>query len=243
MQKLNLTITIKILTGLHIGVGGDKAQIGGIDSQVIKDPITKVPYIPGSSLKGKLRCLLETEANDIYSGGENNPKINKYFGATSDYTKKRDGEQKNGGKVESANDANESTQVEESLSKFIFRDLKMVKSQETEYLNGKYPLEAKTEISIDRKKGTVTNAGPRTIERIPPGTVFTGEVIFRYNENSKVDEKDEMRKMLDKAVELLKNDALGGSGSRGYGAVEINLTTDDSSDVNGSGIQDVDAKV
>ena len=59
MKILSLTGKINLLTGLHIGGGDDTMKIGGIDNQVIKDPLTKLPYIPGSSLKGKMRSLLE----------------------------------------------------------------------------------------------------------------------------------------------------------------------------------------
>lgn len=221
MNKIKVDITIEVVTGLHIGIGGDKAQIGGIDSPVIKDPVSKVPYIPGSSLKGKLRCLLETEAKKEYPGGVDNPKINKYFGATSEYSKKEEKNRKND------SGQKESEVPEESLSKFLFRDLKMSKTQRDQFLIGTLPLESKTEISIDRYKGTASKAGPRTIERVPPGTIFESVVLFRYKDDS---ELDEMKEMLNLAVKLLMNDALGGSGSRGYGAVLITLEYDKSPD-------------
>ena len=49
---------IKVLTGLHIGGPTTGLNIGGVDNIVIKDAKGK-PYIPGSSLKGKMRSLLE----------------------------------------------------------------------------------------------------------------------------------------------------------------------------------------
>lgn len=66
---------------MHIGSGNDSVQIGGVDSAVIKDPVSALPYIPGSSLKGKIRCLLETEGG--YS--ELDDTINDLFGPTSEY--------------------------------------------------------------------------------------------------------------------------------------------------------------
>jgi len=50
---------IKVLTGLHIGAGSDAIEIGGMDNPIIRDPATKLPYIPGSSIKGKMRSLME----------------------------------------------------------------------------------------------------------------------------------------------------------------------------------------
>lgn len=57
-NKLEITGTIKIETGMHIGASDGFAAIGAIDSPVIKDALTRKPYIPGSSLKGKMRSLL-----------------------------------------------------------------------------------------------------------------------------------------------------------------------------------------
>jgi len=64
-----LTGQIHVLTGLHIGAGKDAIEIGGIDSPVVKNPYTAEPYIPGSSLKGKLRCLMEWATNRVHPKG------------------------------------------------------------------------------------------------------------------------------------------------------------------------------
>lgn len=233
MIKKSYNIVIEVVTGLHIGIGDDKVQIGGIDSEVIKNPVTKIPYIPGSSLKGKLRCLLETEATTDYPDGINNAKINKYFGPTSEYlkeekkkmeeTKKKNKEvAKNVGDSAGSNEGRET--YEESSTRFLFRDLMMDEGQRQELKNGTRPLEVKTEIGMNRKTGTVDDAGPRTIERIPPGTKFNNVILFRYKDK---DELDEMKKMLITAFGLLENDALGGSGSRGYGAVKVSHDIDE----------------
>ena len=50
-------------TGLHIGAAGNTLDIGGLDSPVVRDPVTREPYVPGSSLKGKMRSLLERQLN------------------------------------------------------------------------------------------------------------------------------------------------------------------------------------
>lgn len=57
--KLRITSTLVVETGLHIGGGGESLDIGGLDKAVIRDPITQQPYLPGSSIKGKLRSILE----------------------------------------------------------------------------------------------------------------------------------------------------------------------------------------
>jgi CRISPR-associated protein Csm3 len=60
LQKIyEITGKIELLTGLRIGSGNTEMHIGGVDNLVIKHPYTNEPYIPGSSLKGKIRSLLE----------------------------------------------------------------------------------------------------------------------------------------------------------------------------------------
>ncbi len=199
MKKVKKNIEIEILTGLHIGAGNDSIQIGGVDSSVIKDPVTSLPYIPGSSLKGKIRCLLETEGN--YNPLHDT--INEYFGATSDYIKIK----------------KEDKNYSQKPTKLIFRDLFLSDEDKTKFLTGDINTEFKTEIVIDRRKGTAKDGGLRTIERVPPSVKFVGEILIRYDDG----ELENILKVLEEGVKLLNNDYLGGSGSRGYGAVKVTL--------------------
>jgi CRISPR-associated protein Csm3 len=57
--KIRIESTLSVETGLHIGGGGETLDIGGLDKPVIRDPLTQQPYLPGSSIKGKLRSILE----------------------------------------------------------------------------------------------------------------------------------------------------------------------------------------
>jgi CRISPR-associated protein Csm3 len=59
LGKIIITSELVVKTGLHIGGGGETLDIGGVDKPVIRDPLTRQPYLPGSSLKGKLRAILE----------------------------------------------------------------------------------------------------------------------------------------------------------------------------------------
>jgi CRISPR-associated protein Csm3 len=59
LGKLHIKSLLVVETGLHIGGGGETLNIGGLDKPVIRDPITQHPYLPGSSIKGKLRAILE----------------------------------------------------------------------------------------------------------------------------------------------------------------------------------------
>jgi CRISPR-associated protein Csm3 len=73
LGKIRFTSTIILETGLHVGGGGDNLDIGGLDKPVIRDPLTQYPYIPGSSIKGKLRSILERLIPD--------KKLNRYGGS------------------------------------------------------------------------------------------------------------------------------------------------------------------
>lgn len=63
LGKLYFKSILLVDTGLHIGGGGETLNIGGLDKPVIRDPITQHPYLPGSSIKGKLRAILERLLN------------------------------------------------------------------------------------------------------------------------------------------------------------------------------------
>ena len=64
MQRTDIhtiTFTAHCESGLHIGGSQDELSIGGSDNPVIKNPVNGRPYIPGSSLKGKMRGELEKQ--------------------------------------------------------------------------------------------------------------------------------------------------------------------------------------
>jgi CRISPR-associated protein Csm3 len=63
LGKFILKSQIEVKTGLHIGGGSENLDIGGLDKPVIRDPLTQYPYLPGSSIKGKLRSILERVLN------------------------------------------------------------------------------------------------------------------------------------------------------------------------------------
>ena len=62
--KIFLQGSIHALTGLHIGGSAESLDIGGIDNPVIRNPLNREPYIPGSSLRGKMRALLDRHFNN-----------------------------------------------------------------------------------------------------------------------------------------------------------------------------------
>ncbi len=215
LQKvIQIKGTIKLLTGLHIGMGNQEIHIGGIDNPVIKHPLTHEPYIPGSSIKGKMRTLLEYKLGKVRQDGK------PWYPDNED---------------EVADDpicrifGSGNPRFTAGPTRLIVRD---------GYLTGEYKrriddpndemtvydlLEGKWENSIDRRKGTAQH--PRQTERVIAGTEFSLEMSYRI-----FDEKDEENfKYVREAIKLLENDALGGSGSRGYGKIKIEYSIIDGS--------------
>ena len=81
-SKILITGELEVVTGLHIGAGGDYAAIGAADSPVTRDEVTGLPMIPASSLKGKLRSLLAKKYNKSFADNHDNdaPEIISLFG-------------------------------------------------------------------------------------------------------------------------------------------------------------------
>ncbi len=201
---------IHCLTGLRIGGASEVIEIGGLDNPIIKHPITKEPYIPGSSLKGKMRSLLELFED----------KVN------------------NSGKVHSCNDmdcpvcrlfgVSGSEGSPFGPGRLIVRDARLLSiNGQPSWKEDLTQTEIKYENVINRIKGTADH--PRQMERVPAGAVFGFSMSYRVFsvQNDKDSEPDNGAKDLElfdtifKCMRLLEKDTLGGSGSRGYGQIKF----------------------
>ncbi len=196
--KLFISGKIELKTGLHIGGSSTALDIGGIDSNVIKTA-AGVPFIPGSSLKGKMRSLLEKsrglEKLCADTTGDN-ADISRIFGLPGDKS-----------------EIGFTTRLfvrDTFLDKFDFEDKKESEFSELEleYTEGKW------ENTIDRANSA---ANPRQLERVPAGAMFDFNMMYNiYNE---IDVKN--LETVITGMRLLQDDYLGGSGSRGYGQIEF----------------------
>jgi len=217
-MKLTNIVEIKakleLQTGLHIGAGDSEMHIGGIDNSVIKHPITQSPYIPGSSLKGKIRTLLEWRSGavqssplslkDISKNPEEVKNILRLFGISGD----------------AQNSEQEVAEI--GVSRLAFWDCTLNEAWENAIREDNQLLtEAKSENTIDRITSTAGN--PRQTERVPAGAEFDFKLTLRQFEG----DKPELLDLVLKGLKLLELDSLGGSGSRGYGKVKFtDLTVD-----------------
>lgn len=218
MQLTNIIAiegTLELVTGLHIGAGSEELHIGGIDNPVLKHPYTNQPYIPGSSLKGKMRAMLEWKAG-VVSECEGKPVSAKALGKlTGD--KKADATKiaKLFGISGDAND--EKLALELGPTRLSFWDCHLtdawVKARHEQQQNY---TEAKSENIIDRIKGVAEH--PRQSERVPAGALFNFKLTIRQLD---ADKNQQWLDVVLAGLKLLELDGIGGSGSRGYGKVRF----------------------
>lgn len=205
------TLNITLLSGMHIGGSSDSFDIGGADSSVIKNPITKEPYIPGSSLKGKLRSLLVKENPMIVVHGEE---------------KDLDFNEKDKEAVVFSNLFQPVKMNEDTIqsTRAIFRDAVLTEESKKDlqnFLGADTYTEIKAENKISILKGTAET--PRFIERVPAGAKFIGEIILQIYDT---DDEETLKKGIETALERLQDNYLGASGTRGYGEVKIDYESE-----------------
>lgn len=215
LQKIRtLTGRIRLRSGLHIGAGKDTVEIGGLDQPIVKDPLTGAPYIPGSSIKGKMRSLLEVGV----------------FMAKSNETKKAimDGKPCTCGHrscpvcvLFGAHKAPKDCDPDLGPTRLLVRDAMLCKEDMQRFTDGRLPMEIKNENTINRVKGVAEN--PRPLERVPAGVVFDLNIALKVYEG----DSDDLAQWLYKGLKLIEMDALGGNSSRGSGQVTFeNLRMD-----------------
>ena len=224
--KIILKSTINALTGLHIGGNTGELDIGGIDNPIIRNAFNREPYIPGSSVRGKMRGLLdryyekqlnkrvgrdvrvhECQEPDAY----NTCPVCQVFGVAP----QRD---MRGNTLPTRLIVRDTFLTRDSYAKLDKADM------DTDFT------EIKTEVAIDRITSAAT---PRTQERVPAGVSFGPFQIVHslYTQKEEGDTSEQLQNELQyfsivlAGMELLQDDYLGGSGSRGSGQIAFeNLT-------------------
>ena len=215
IAQKKLTGLIIVKTGLHIGAGNDKVEIGGMDNPIIRNPMTREPYIPGSSLKGKMRALLEWQFDKVMpndgkpcSCGKPICEICRVFGSAN--SKKNNDDAKKRGPT-----------------RLIVRDAVLHEDDAEKFKNGKPIIEEKSENSLNR---ITAAANPRPIERVVPGIRFRFELVYRVIDDGDGGKRDEeyFKTVVCKGLQLLENYYLGGGGSRGNGRIVFAELQDES---------------
>lgn len=190
-SKIQITGTLKVETGMHIGGSSAFAAIGAVDSPVVRDVCSKLPMVPGSSLKGKMRSLLAKEYNERVAEkpDDDHERITRLFGTAKKGSIKR--------------------------SRLLFSDMVLANEDELR----KHGLQSMTEVKFENSINRATAvANPRQIERAVRGSIFEIDIMYEL-ENE--DEFIKDMETLSEGFKLLQYDYLGGSGSRGYGKVKF----------------------
>lgn len=201
--RILFEMEIHALTGLHIGGSAAALEIGGIDNPVIRDALTGAPYIPGSSLRGKMRSQLEK-----VKGVVQNQSIGK---DVKIHICKKQPEYETCEVCQVFGVPGESEAT--GPTRLVVRDAMLIpnslKGARTDFSY----TEVKTEVAIDRVTSAAT---PRNLERVPAGAIFGPvEMVFSIYE-----EKDIARlQTVLQCLQLVEDDYLGGAGSRGSGKV------------------------
>ncbi|RMF85079.1 MAG: type III-A CRISPR-associated RAMP protein Csm3 [Planctomycetota bacterium] len=199
---------IRVVTGLRVGASQDTMEISGLDNPIIRNPADGMPYIPGSSIKGRMRALAEWYYGEIPPGGDPtqanaHTRTARVFGVSA------------------------SKEQSPGPTRLIVRDAFLNDSWKERFRKGEPITEVKHENSINR---LTAMANPRPMERVLPGVEFDFELVYRILEMGGEDEqsnaasaaadKDDFDIVLT-ALALVEADALGGAGSRGCGQVKF----------------------
>jgi CRISPR-associated protein Csm3 len=218
--KLILEGELHCETGLHIGAGKGSLEIGGSDNPVVKDALGH-PYIPGSSLRGKIRSLLEqfsgaaAPSELVYLSRRNGQEVRIHqsdrpdddicllFGRNAGRMERVTGEP-----LESHNTSPARLAVFDAPLEMDSITPPMRENLDDELT------EVKSENAIDR---ITSQANPRTLERVPAGARFR----VRFIMDVLCDEDAPLFSHLVHGLRLLEDDTLGGGGSRGSGRVRF----------------------
>ncbi|NTW88342.1 MAG: type III-A CRISPR-associated RAMP protein Csm3 [Desulfobulbaceae bacterium] len=215
---------IEAITGLHIGGTADAIDKGGIDSPVIKNPITNEPYIPGSSLRGRMRSLLEKK-----NGKPLTEMTKGIWMEIYENDGKEDDENGNKQKARKSEVCRVFGNAHTGLpSILIVRDaLYTDKTKKDDgYIKSDLPVtEAKIEIAVDR---ITAQALPRTIERVPSGARFDFSMVYRVQQDenhpqSLANIEKDVTNILEALKDIEEFDGLGGNTARGHGQVKFHL--------------------
>lgn len=204
--------TLEVVTGLRIGAGDSEMHIGGVDNTVIKHPHTQAPYIPGSSLKGKMRSLLEWRSGAVKEEAL----------GWKDYDKASGAQQADVKHILQLFGISGDTKLEVEQTSAVgptrvaFWDCNLKSEWEQQIREDNFALtEVKSENRINRISGVAEH--PRQTERVPAGAQFD----FRLSIKKLDGDGDELLHTVLQGLKLLELDSVGGSGSRGYGKVRF----------------------
>ncbi|HPY76205.1 MAG TPA: type III-A CRISPR-associated RAMP protein Csm3 [Anaerohalosphaeraceae bacterium] len=207
-----ITGKVCVQTGLHIGGSAETMEIGGVDNPILRNPANNEPYIPGSSLKGKMRSLMEwhlgklNPKGDVYMDKNPNCPITRVFGHNAD------------------------KENPVGPTRLIVRDCFLSRESRQLFKEGQDITEVKHENSVNR---ITAMANPRPLERVVPGVTFDLDIVYRVIDTGDGGQTDQQNfhDVVLKALALVERDYLGGAGSRGCGKVKFSVKDETGKDL------------
>jgi len=210
LKHVRITGTLTCKTGMRIGGSKEDIEIGGVDSPIIRDPVSRLPYVPGSSLKGKLRSLLEYKEGKVGQDGmpctcgRPECKVCVVFGP------------------------HRNTRHTLGPTRIIVRDAFITHDSRVELEKlrerGIDYAEIKHENIINRVTGVAADRGLRAGERVPANTKFDFAIHVRIFGG---DDEAAILGFIEEGLKGLESEYLGGSGTRGYGWVSVDYRVED----------------
>lgn len=217
--KLILEADLVCETGLHIGAGKGSLEIGGADNPVVKDAFGR-PYVPGSSLRGRLRSLIEHASGiqpsemvylskrkgqevRIHQSDRPDDEICILFGRNPNRMERMSGDALEGSLATPARLAVYDAPL----------DPDSITSQMRENLDDELT-EVKSESAVDR---ITSQANPRTLERVPAGARFKARLVL----DVLCDQDKDLAAAVAGGLRMMEDDSLGGGGSRGNGRIRL----------------------
>jgi CRISPR-associated protein Csm3 len=214
---LEIEAIVHCVTGLRIGSGPEVMEIGGVENVVVRDPLTRMPYIPGSAFKGALRSHYELFSEKpinhaVVRGGEGKPPIRihlcgepdceicRVFGRTPEIIYKQGSQVDDNVIYTTRLKVDDAYPTEETIKKW------------EGFLPG--GVEVKWENVLDR---LTSQANPRQVERVAAGSEFNVKMSYKIFDERDVDNV----RVVMQSMKLVEDDYLGGYGSRGYGRIRF----------------------
>jgi len=193
-----------VVTGLRVGASQESMEISGLDNPIIRNPANKQPFLPGSSIRGRMRSLCEWYLGELpLDGNVIKPKPDGDTGRVFGLPARDD--------------------RAFGPTRLIVRDALLSATDCERFAQGEPITEIKSENSINR---LTAMANPRPMERVLPGVVFDGEFVYRVFDLGDGGAKDEA--LFDSVflvgLALLELDAIGGASSRGCGQIALEVS-------------------
>ncbi len=196
---IKVSVQIKIISWLRIWWSTEWIEKWWTDNPIIRNPRTLEPYIPGSSVKGRMRALIEMQKypEDIIRWSSiQKPEhiVAKSFGCAIP------------------------TKI---ASRLIFSDFVLSPNSYEEFANDPQKIiEIKTEVSLPRHLETAWS-WPRKAERIVPWMIFDGSISMIPYEWQYAISEQELKQIIVDWMKLIEQTYLWWYGSRGCGQVKF----------------------